>query len=80
MGYSPVGAFDLYGCCDTSCPLISPDAFKVVMDTQEFESAHYQRVYQYLKRHVGSINLDEFSYIIGNVDGDPANCLEIILQ
>jgi len=60
-------------------PLHSPDAFKVVMDRQEFESAHYQRVYQYLQRHVGNINLDWFSYI-GNVEGNPTNCLEIILQ
>ena len=60
-------------------PLHSPDAFKVVMDRQEFESAHYQRVYQYLQRHAGNINLDWFSYI-GNVEGNPANCLEIILQ
>jgi len=57
----------------------SPDAFKVVMDRQEFESAHYQGVYQYLWRFVGNINLDRFSYT-GSVEGNPANCLEIILQ
>jgi len=56
-----------------------PDPFKVVMDRQEFESVHYQRVYQYLRRHFGNVNLDRFSYI-GNVEGDPANCLEIILR
>ena len=60
-------------------PLPSPDAFKVVMDRQEFESAHYQRVYQYLQRHAKNVNLDRFSYT-GNVEDDPANCLEIILQ
>jgi len=49
------------------------------MDRQEFESAHYQRVYQYLRRHAGNINLDRFSYT-GSVEGNPANCLEIILQ
>ena len=63
----------------TCSPLPSPDAFKVVMDMEEFGSEHYQRVYQYLRRHVGGINLDRFSYI-GNVEGNPANCLEIILQ
>ena len=56
-----------------------PDSFKVVMDRQEFESPHYQRVYQYLWRHIENINLDRFSYI-GNVEGTPANCMEIILQ
>ena len=60
-------------------PLHSPDTFKVVMDRQEFESAHCQRVYQYLWRHVGNINLDQFSFT-GSVEGNPANCLEIILQ
>jgi len=59
--------------------LYLPDAFKVVMDGHEFERAHYQRVYQYLWRHVEKINLDQFSYT-GNVEGNPANCLEIILQ
>ena len=56
-----------------------PDPSKVVMDKQEFGSSHYQRVYQYLQRHIKNINLDRFSYI-GNVEGNPANCLEIILQ
>jgi len=48
------------------------------MDREEFESAHYQRVYQYLWRHVEKINLDRFSYI-DNVEGNAVNCLEIIL-
>jgi len=61
-----------------SC-LCSLDAFKVVMDRQEFESAHYQRVYQYLRRQVTGVNLDQFSYT-GNKEGDPTNCLETILQ
>ena len=56
-----------------------PDPFKVVMDRQEFESSHYQRVYQYLQRHIGNINLDQFSYI-GNVESNSADCLETILQ
>jgi len=59
-------------------PLPLLDPFKVVMDRQEFESAHYQRVYQYLRRHVVSINLDQFSYS-GIVEGNPAHCLEVIL-
>ena len=65
---------------EVSCVLLFlPDPSKVVMDKQEFESPHYQRVYQYLRRHIGNINLDRFSYI-GNVEGTTSNCLEIILQ
>ena len=60
-------------------PLSLPDPSKVVMDKQEFENPHYQRVYQYLRRHIGNISLDRFSYI-GNVEGTTTNCLEIILQ
>ena len=71
-----IGELDGHSMCS---PLHSPDAFKVVMDRQEFESAHYQRVYQYLRRHVEKINLDRFSYI-DNVEGNPVNCLEIILR
>lgn len=63
-----------------SCVLLSLlDSSKVVMDKQEFENPYYQRVYQYLRRHIGNINLDRFSYI-GNVEGTTTNCLEIILQ
>ena len=77
----------MIGVHGSDCPLIHynilllplPDSSKVVMNRQEFESSHYQRVYQYLQRHIGNINLDQFSYI-GNVEGTPANCLEIILQ
>ena len=49
------------------------------MDRQEFESTHYQRVYQYLRRHIEQCDLDRFSYN-GKVEGNPANCLKIILQ
>ena len=53
--------------------------FKVVMDRQEFVSSHYQRVYQYLWRHIRKSDLDHFSYT-GDVEDNPADCLKIILQ
>ncbi len=49
------------------------------MDRQEFESATYQRVYQYIQRHIAGFNLDRFFYTSGSVEGDCANWLEIIL-
>jgi len=49
------------------------------MDRREFESAYYQRAYQYLRRHIKGLNLDRFSYV-GYLEGDPANCLDFILQ
>ena len=49
------------------------------MDRQEFVSSHYQRVYQYLWRHIRKSDLDHFSYT-GDVEDNPADCLKIILQ
>ena len=49
------------------------------MDEQIFEHPICQRVYQYLRRHMGAINLDSFSYA-GTVEGNKKNCLEIFLQ
>ena len=60
-------------------PPLLADPFKVAMDRQEFESAHYQRVYQYLQRHIENIDLDRFSYT-SSVEGTSANWLKIILQ
>ena len=51
----------------------------IVMDEEVFARPICQRVYQYLRRHMGSINLDDFSYT-GNVEGKMKNCLEIFLQ
>ena len=48
------------------------------MDNQEFESPVYQRVYQYLREHGMSHNLDMFSYT-GSVEGTQGNCLQMIL-
>lgn len=50
------------------------------MDDHEFRSATFQRVYQYLRRHIiGNTNLDRFQYQ-GNPEGNPVDCLKIFLQ
>ena len=49
------------------------------MDDQEFRSATFQRVYQYLEKHVSNINLDNFQYK-GNPEGTPVECLKLLLQ
>lgn len=49
------------------------------MDAKEFKSETYQRVYQYLKRHIAHQNLDRFTYV-EIVEGNPADCLTTIMQ
>ena len=49
------------------------------MDTGEFESSPYQRVYQYIRRFVAGQNLDSFSYS-GLVEGTPQDCVGQLLQ
>lgn len=60
-------------------PQFHSDPSIVAMDEQVFARPICQRVYQYLRRHMGNYNLDSFSYI-GNVEGNKKNCLEIFLQ
>ncbi len=60
--------------------LCNADPNVVVMDRQEFEGSAYQRVYQYIRRNAARLNLDRFFYNFGSVEGDCANCLEIILR
>ena len=52
----------------------------IVMDYDEFTSESFQRVYQYLRRHAASHNLDRFSYSRGTVEESPQDCLQIILR
>ena len=59
--------------------IVSLDLSLVMMDSTEFESPLYQRVYQYLRRYIGEYNLDTFSYA-ANVEGSPENCLEVITR
>ena len=49
------------------------------MDDHEFRSVTFQRVYQYLRRHISNINLDRFQYQ-SNPEGTPVECLKLFLQ
>ena len=60
-------------------PCDVPDG-NIVMDEEEFRSEPYQRVYQYLRRHIARTNLDRFSYSEENVEGTPHDCLQIVLR
>ena len=55
------------------------DPSDIVMDEQIFSHSMCQRVYQYLRRHVGGFDLDSFSFI-NNVEGSKTDCLKIFLQ
>ena len=56
--------------------IINIEALNIAMDRNEFQSATYQRVYQYLCRHEKG-NIDRFHYS-GKVEGSDINCLEVI--
>ena len=53
---------------------------QIIMDQDEFGSATFQRVYQYLRRHTAGTNLDRFSYTKRSIEGTPYDCLKIILR
>ena len=59
--------------------IVIADPMKCSMDTEEFRSPVFQRVYQYLRRHVGRVPLDRFSYRLQSVEGKPVECLQILL-
>ena len=52
----------------------------VPMDEVMFRSPPYQRVYQYLRRHIAQMSLDRFSYQPGSMEGSTASYLEIMLR
>ena len=49
------------------------------MDETEFKSPMFQRVFQYLRRHIGRLPLDSFQYTPGSVEGNQNIFLEILL-
>lgn len=49
------------------------------MDQKEFQSASYQRVYQYLKRHDAGEDLDDFTYQ-STMEDTAADCLGTICK
>ena len=50
------------------------------MDDKEFRSPCFQRVYQYLKRHITFAPLDRFSYTPELVEGNHIECLQVLLK
>ena len=52
----------------------------VSMDEGIFQSARFQRVYQYLKRFSSHTNLARFSYKLGNVEGNVPEALNLLLK
>lgn len=64
--------------------LMAPDADtpndQIVMDRDEFESESFQRVYQYLSRHMMGTNLDRYSYTKENIEGTPHDCLQTLIK
>ena len=48
------------------------------MDDEEFRSSTFQRVYQYLRRHIAKYDLDAFSFT-GSVEGSAQDCLYLLL-
>ena len=59
--------------------IVIADPMKCSMDSREFRSPVFQRVYQYLRRHMEHISLDTFSYMPESVEGKPVECLQILL-
>ena len=57
-----------------------PNDLNPLLDTKEFESPHFQRVYQYLKLSKGGANMDNFTFVPGNIDKDQTTCLSLLLR
>ena len=51
-----------------------------MMDEKEFRSSYFQRVYQYLRRHISSIPSIRFSFTPGQVEGNHVECLQVLLK
>lgn len=51
------------------------------MDSKEFRSEQFQRVYEYLRRHTSNMSVDWFSYIHNPefVAEDPVESLQLYL-
>ena len=56
------------------------DSTKIVRDQKTCSSETFQRVYQYLRRHVANSNLDSFAFDHNNIEGTPHDCLQILLR
>ena len=59
--------------------VFSIDPYVMSMDDKEFRSSVFQRVFQYLRRHIGRIPLDRFTHPMNSIEGRPMDCLEVLL-
>ena len=57
-----------------------PKDFNPLFDVKEFRSAQFQRVYQYLKLSKEGKNMDNFTFVPGNIDNDKNTCLSLLLR
>ncbi|XP_068731195.1 E3 ubiquitin-protein ligase rnf213-alpha-like [Montipora capricornis] len=57
-----------------------PNDFNPRMDEKEFKSPHFQRVYQYLKFLKKGENMDNFTFVPGNIDNNQRTCLALLLS
>lgn len=51
----------------------------ISMDMGLFSDDMFQRVYQYLRRHIERVPFDDFVYQAYSVEGGPAECLFVLL-
>ena len=59
---------------------VDPNDFNPGLDIKEFQSPHFQRVYQYLKLSQQGANLDNFTFVQGKIDKDKKTCLSLLLR
>ena len=51
-----------------------------MFDVKESRSEQFQRVYQYLKLSKEGANIDNFTFVPGNIDDDRKTCLTLLLR
>ena len=57
-----------------------PRDINPLFDAKEFRSPQFQRVYQYLKLSNEGKNMDNFTFVPGNIDDDQTKCLSLMLR
>ena len=57
-----------------------PRDINPLFDAKEFRSPQFQRVYQYLKLSREGKNMDNFTFVPGNIDEDQTKCLSLMLR
>lgn len=73
-GYGSMGTFRL------SLININTADLEVPFDEKLWQSSTYQRVFQYLNRHKAHVNLDQFRYNVGSVEGNSNIFLQVVYR